>query len=186
MTDFATGRHKKLDLVIARPPQVASIAARSFKGLAARYGIELTDLERGVLEALPDIYVGEVGAVLIAQEAKACRTAHIKALPRLYDELNSSHLCVHGASRAPWPSDTPRSTAATRSFVSSVANNYALADRPASYTEHRQPGDTERVVQTARVQLRPATAGTPRPSWPFAGNCIAPVCPCRVRHIAGR
>ena len=26
-------------------------------------------------------------------------TAHTRALPRLYDELNSSHLCVHGASR---------------------------------------------------------------------------------------
>jgi len=30
-------------------------------------------------------------------EAKACMTAHQRALPRLYDELNSSHLTVHGA-----------------------------------------------------------------------------------------
>ena len=40
---------------------------------------------------------GPVGSVLLALEAKACMTAHIKALPRLYDELNSSQLTVHGA-----------------------------------------------------------------------------------------
>ena len=33
----------------------------------------------------------------MALEAKACMTAHQRALPRLYDELNSSHLTVHGA-----------------------------------------------------------------------------------------
>src|ERR1700722_14571492 len=31
--------------------------------------------------------------------AEAAMTAFIRALPRLYDELNSSHLCTHGASR---------------------------------------------------------------------------------------
>jgi hypothetical protein len=35
----------------------------------------------------------------VALEAKAAMTAFIRALPRLYDELNSSHLCAHGASR---------------------------------------------------------------------------------------
>ena len=39
-----------------------------------------------------------VGSVLLALEAKACMTAHIKALPRLHDELNSSHAAIHGAS----------------------------------------------------------------------------------------
>jgi hypothetical protein len=34
----------------------------------------------------------------MALEAKAVMTAHSKARPRLYDELNSSHLTVHGAS----------------------------------------------------------------------------------------
>ena len=34
----------------------------------------------------------------MALEAKACMTAHQRALPRLYDELNSSHLTVHGSS----------------------------------------------------------------------------------------
>ena len=52
-----------------------------------------------MLDGLPDMPVASpVGAVLVALEAKACMTAHVKSLPRLYDELNSSHLCVHGAS----------------------------------------------------------------------------------------
>jgi hypothetical protein len=33
----------------------------------------------------------------VALEAKACMTAHQRALPRLYDELNSSHQTIHGA-----------------------------------------------------------------------------------------
>lgn len=149
MTDFATGRRKDLDLVIARPLRAASMTGRSFKGLAEQYGIQLTDLERGVLEALPDVYVGEVGAVLIALEAKACMTAHIKALPRLYDELNSSHLCVHGASRSALAIGYVQVNSSS-SFVSSVTNNYPLAGSPVRYTVHRQPGDTERVVQKVR------------------------------------
>jgi hypothetical protein len=50
------------------------------------------------LERLPDLNQAPVGAVLIALEAKAAMTEHQKAEPRLYDELNSSHLTVHGDS----------------------------------------------------------------------------------------
>ncbi len=32
-------------------------------------------------------------------------------------------------------------------FISSVTNNYSLADFPTRESRHRQPGDTERVVQ---------------------------------------
>src|SRR3954447_21147406 len=99
MVDFATSRKKDLDLVIARPAGDVEARARSFADLASHYGIKLTDLEQGVLDALPPFPVAPVGAVLVALEAKACMTAHVKSLPRLYDELNSSHLCVHGASR---------------------------------------------------------------------------------------
>jgi hypothetical protein len=53
MTDFATGRHKDLDLVIARPAESPSQPRQSFAGLAWHYGIELNDVEQGVLDALP-------------------------------------------------------------------------------------------------------------------------------------
>lgn len=149
MTDFATGRKKDLDLVIARPVQPPPKGARTFSGLVDQYGIFLTDIERGVLEALPELYIAPVGAVLIALEAKACMTAHIKALPRLYDELNSSHLCVHGASRSALAIGFVQINS-SESFASSVTNNYSLAEHALRYTEHRQPGDTERVVQKVR------------------------------------
>lgn len=63
-----------------------------------KHGIELTPRQQRLLESLPVIAEGPVGSVLVALEAKACMTEHIKALPRLYDELNSSHQIVHGHS----------------------------------------------------------------------------------------
>jgi hypothetical protein len=149
MTDFATGRKKDLDLVLARPGGDVPDSAPSFKGLVERYGIPLTDLERGVLQELPDLRIAGVGAVLVALEAKAAMTAHIKALPRLYDELNSSHLCVHGASKSALAIGYVQVNSSP-TFASSVTNNYPLDQYPIRYTNHRQPGDTERVVQKVK------------------------------------
>jgi hypothetical protein len=146
MTDFATSRKKDLDLVIARPAGELAENARTFAGLATQYGVELTDLERGVLDALPPFSVGPVGAVLVALEAKACMTAHVKSLPRLYDELNSSHLCVHGASRQALAIGYVQINN-SEDFISPVVNNYSLEGREPQVTAHRQPADTLRVLQ---------------------------------------
>src|SRR3990172_7302780 len=96
MSDFRNDRKKDLDLVICQPA-TGSITTRSFTDLADHYQIALTPAERTSLKAPPPLYQADVGSVLIALEAKACMTTHQKALPRLYDELNSSHLTVHGA-----------------------------------------------------------------------------------------
>lgn len=146
MTDFATGRRKKLDLVIARPSSPVGPLSRTFKGLASAYGIALTDTEKRHLDSLPDIPVADVGAVLIALEAKACMTAHIKSLPRLYDELNSSHLCVHGASSAALAIGYVQVNNSD-AFVSSVTNNRPLSDNPVVWSTHKQPHDTLRVIE---------------------------------------
>lgn len=154
MTDFATSRRKDLDLVIARPAApITPGSGPSFKSLAAQYGIELTPEEAAALDQLPDIPVGAAGAVLVALEAKACMTAHIKALPRLYDELNSSHLCVHGASRSALAIGFVQVNASD-AFVSSVTNNYPLTDYPVRYTKHRQPTDTLRVIEKVKEMPR--------------------------------
>jgi hypothetical protein len=97
MRDYATGRAKNLDLVLARPDGPPK--KWTFAGLVDRYMIKLDDGDKAALALLPPVPMAPVGAVLVALEAKAAMTAHIRALPRLYDELNSSHLCVHGASR---------------------------------------------------------------------------------------
>lgn len=156
MTDFATGRKKDLDLVIARPQAPVEDAPRTFASLAQDYGITLSDVERGVLEALPVLPVAPVGAVLVALEAKACMTAHVKSLPRLYDELNSSHLCVHGASRQALAVGYVQVNSSTE-FVSPVVNNRAHGGEAFEVTRHRQPADTERVLRkVAEIPRRSA------------------------------
>lgn len=63
------------------------------------------------LAALPTIREDAVGAVVGAVEATAAMTTHVKDLPRLFDELNSSQLTTHGASPPVWnccPDTAPR------------------------------------------------------------------------------
>lgn len=146
MTDFATGRKKDLDLVIARPAAPVPPGAKTFADLATQYGIPLDEAERAMLDKLPQIAIGPVGAVLIALEAKACMTAHVKSLPRLYDELNSSHLCVHGASRQALAIGYIQVNAADE-FLSPVINNRATTTAAAEVTRHRQPDVTLRVIK---------------------------------------
>lgn len=100
MRDFKQDRRKKLDLVLCRP-QGGQIPtdARTFAETAGQLRLEVSASERAALDGLPPLYEAPVGSVLVALEAKAVMTAHQKAKPRLYDELNSSHLTVHGASQ---------------------------------------------------------------------------------------
>jgi hypothetical protein len=97
MRDFQHDRKKNLDLVICQPASASPPSQRTLATLADQYAIDLTKKERAELQSLPGLREGAVGSVLLALEAKACMTAHQRALPRLYDELNSSHLTVHGA-----------------------------------------------------------------------------------------
>jgi hypothetical protein len=159
MVDFATGRHKDLDLVIARSSGEGGESVGTFAGLADLYGAPLTLPERSILNELPSVPIAStVGAVLVALEAKACMTAHVKSLPRLYDELNSSHLCVHGASRQALAIGYVQVNAATE-FISPVINNRGAVDGVFEVTRHRQPSDTERVLtKIAEIPRRSASS----------------------------
>ncbi len=160
MRDFATGRKKDLDLVVARPDGAVAAGRQSLKGLVAHYGIPLSPAQQSVLSGLPDIPVAPVGAVLVAMEAKACMTAHVKSLPRLYDELNSSHLCVHGASRQALAIGYVQVNAAAE-FISPVINSKPMSKGAvAEVNVHRQPGDTQRVLQkVAEIPRRSGHSG---------------------------
>jgi len=160
MTDFATNRRKDLDLVVARPGGQVTSGGETFRSLGRRYGIRLTPEEADLVKFLPDIPVAAVAAVLVALEAKACMTAHVKSLPRLYDELNSSHLCVHGASRRALAIGFVQVNNSTR-FVSSVTNNRPIGTEGPIWTGHRQPGDTQRVLsKVAEIPRRSASSET--------------------------
>lgn len=147
MRDFATGRKKDLDLVLARPGVGKRSGVGTFKQLAHEYDLPLTPAEQAELRGLPDIDIAGVGAVLVALEAKACMTAHVKALPRLYDELNSSHLCVHGASAQALAIGYVQVNVSDE-FISPVLNSRAISQGLApEVTSHRQPDVTRRVIK---------------------------------------
>lgn len=149
MQDFIHGRKKNLDLVLCTPSETPLAKPTTFASLVERYKIILTEKEAEALSNLPELKEARVGAVHAALEAKACMTEHVKARPRLYDELNSSHLTIHGAS----------STAIAIGFVMvNLATTFRSPSRKAP-SKHKQPEVTERVIEKIRELPRRSSTG---------------------------
>jgi hypothetical protein len=94
----------------------------------------------------------------MALEAKACMTEFGKARPRLYDELNSSHLTIHG--------DTDSAIAAgflllnvAETFVSPIRNPWTLGSLPTRVSTHNQPRDAQLVAAKVAELPRRARPG---------------------------
>lgn len=152
INDWQTGRKKDLDLVVARSGQDAS-PAFDLAQLAERYRLVLTEEERTILSGLPRSPEGVAGSsVLVALEAKACMTAHIAALPRLYDELTSSHATVHGDSQ----------NALAVGFVminhaaTFVSPGLQVLNEAPVVTQHQQPRVTVRTIDKVKEISRRA------------------------------
>ncbi len=164
MSDFHTRRKKNLDLVLCRPgtPNPAHPRpARTFASLAGHFGVRLTPEQRAQLQSFPELVEAPVGSVLVALEAKACMTEHGKARPRLYDELSSSHLTVHGANDSAIAAAFVMVNAA-ETFLSTDRNKWDLSDHDAVVNVHRQPMATEIVIEKInelRVRTRPGSEG---------------------------
>ena len=157
MRDFRNDRKKNLDLVICQPAGDRSADGRTLSCLAAKYKIALTPAEASELAALPPLQEAPVGTVLVALEAKACMTAHQKALPRLYDELNSSHLTVHGAHDLAIAAGFIAINAAPR-FLSPSRNAPFDADR-LIWNQHKQPKCIEITTEKVRQLPRRSKPG---------------------------
>lgn len=159
MTDFKMHRRKNLDLVLCRPAGTSLKRTRTFRDLASEYGITLDADQHAALDAIPGLVEGPVGAVEMALEAKACMTEHVKALPRLYDELNSSHLTIHGA--------TDQAIAVgfvmvnlAQTFVSPDRHRFRIGpDQPVKVSPHKQPVATERTIEKIRQLPRRTRTG---------------------------
>lgn len=152
MRDFKAQRKKNLDLVVATPGTKDADSKRqirTFAELAELFAIQLESEERQRLKDLPTIRGGRVGSVLLALEAKACMTAHVKALPRLYDELNSSHLTVHGAADHAIAAGLAMVNV-SETFISSDLNPLGLKEPQPRLSRHRQPEDAARTVAKLR------------------------------------
>jgi hypothetical protein len=73
-------------------------------------------------------------------------TEHVKALPRLFDELNSSHLAIHGSADFAIAAGFAVVNHADR-FISSDRNKCDLTTHPPVVTTHAQPKATERTIK---------------------------------------
>ncbi|NJO36912.1 MAG: hypothetical protein HC871_03875 [Rhizobiales bacterium] len=158
MRDFQHDRKKNLDLVLCTTASTPSRGnPTDFQKLIESYDIRLSNVERLVLDELPRLPRKPVGSVLLALEAKACMTAHQRALPRLYDELNSSHLTVHGA--------TDQAIAAGFVMVN-LAEDYLSPDlnkknrrTDPEWSKHRQPRDASLAIEKIRQLPRRSRTG---------------------------
>jgi len=146
LRDFQTQRKKDLDLVIAQPAgDVPGSTKRTFVQMADDWGIQLKATERAVLAGLPRAPEAPVGSVLVALEAKAAMTAHVRALPRLHDELDSSHSTTHGNSERALAVGFVMVNAG-ETFRSPDMNKFDLTKMAPQVNQHRQPRDAQRVI----------------------------------------
>lgn len=160
MRDFVQDRKKNLDLVLCTAGRdERKKKPLSLDAMMVDLGITLNDEEMRELAALPSLSRAPVGSVLMALEAKACMTAHQKALPRLYDELNSSHATVHGSN--------DQAIAAGFAMVN-MANEYLSPDRNKGtgielrWSRHVQPRSAQITVDKLRQlpkRSRPGEVG---------------------------
>ena len=146
MRDFRNNRSKYLDLVLCTPGTEVREGGLTFADLIKDYSVDLTRAQREQLAQLPVLRRTAVGTVHLALEAKAAMTEHIKALPRLFDELNSSHLAIHGSADFAIAAGFAIVNNAT-TFISPDRNKYDLRAHPPVITKHTQPKATERTIR---------------------------------------
>ncbi|MGE0714629.1 MAG: hypothetical protein AB7P02_04225 [Alphaproteobacteria bacterium] len=157
MRDFVHDRKKNLDLVLCTPSRAGEASRVSdLATMAEDWRIPLSANERDVLAHLPKLPRMPVGSVLMALEAKACMTAHQRALPRLYDELNSSHLTVHGAADQAIAAGFAMVNVASR-YLSPDLNKGPVGDQ--IWSEHRQPRDAGLAVDKIKQLPKRARTG---------------------------
>jgi hypothetical protein len=76
-------------------------------------------------------------------------TAHVRALPRLHDELDSSHQTTHGNSERALAVGFVMVNAGGQ-FISPDMNKFDLSKSPPNVNRHRQPADALRVIEKVR------------------------------------
>jgi hypothetical protein len=171
MHEFDTARKKNRDLVVCTPGAPGRGGGADFAELAEQYRVDLSPVERRELAALPVLQRVPVGSVHLALEAKACMTAHIKALPRLFDELNSSHAAIHGAAEFAIAAGFAIVNLCD-TFVSPGLNEHRLGRRSPVVSQHRQPGDTLRTIGKLK-EIRRRVAQNTAGSMPWESSSSA-------------
>jgi hypothetical protein len=159
MRDFQSDRKKDLDLVICRrslPNTQGGLA--SFADMVTAFDIRLSETEKTLLKSLPNIPLTGVQTALIALEAKAAFTEFGKARPRLYDELNSSHLTIHGDTDAAIAAGLTMINSSTN-FVSPLRNPWRIGSQSTTVNKHQQPSAASSVIEKVKQLPRRAAPG---------------------------
>lgn len=134
--------NKTLDLVLSRVPPNRQLAPRrTYADLASTYGIALTEEDQAALASLPPVDEDrndDVSEVVLALEAKACMTEHIKSLPRLHAEILATGYLAKKA--------VPRCILASYSLVN-AAPFFTTPSASGKINRHSQPGDAAKVVR---------------------------------------
>ena len=143
MRDYKQDRKKNLDLVLCT--HQAAAANLSFADYGTECGVILTPEEAAILGRSPAMHQAGVSNVLVALEAKACMTEHSKAVPRLHDELSSSHQTIHG--------DTGGAIAAglvmincADTFISTDRNRKKVRAGKFVTNSHKQPAAADKML----------------------------------------
>lgn len=168
LRDFRTRKKKNLDLVVctpnkSAPPRLkkgkrAGIVITTFADLAPEHEIQLEPAEAAVLADLPALNVVSVGSVCLALEAKAVMTAHIAALPRLHDELDSSQETIHGHADEALAAGFVMINFANQ-FTSPDRNKHDLSRTERVVNSHDQPKATERTIEKVTELRRRSKTG---------------------------
>jgi hypothetical protein len=159
MRDFSQNRTKNLDLVICRASATTPTKPGDFANLAERYAIVLSESEQQTLKQFPNLPLAIPATVLVAMEAKACMTEFGKARPRLYDELNSSHLTIHGDTNAAIAAGFAMVNIA-ETFVSPLRNPWSLSTHEPVISHHRQSENARSVIQKIMKLPRRSSVAT--------------------------
>jgi hypothetical protein len=138
-----------MDLVVCRPAGIRPENPIHFRDLQLQYNIALNETELESLKSLPPLISAPVGDVLIALEAKAVMTAHVRAASRLYDELSSAAQCQNGGA--------PNALAIAHAIVN-VSDKWISPDRnefergalPVRVSNDRQPRCFQKALETIR------------------------------------
>ena len=134
--------NKTLDLVITVvPPTRRQTTRRTFAELSDVFGVALDETDRAALAGMPAFYeesVDDASEVAIAVEAKACKTEHVKSLPRLHAEILATGYLAKLAE--------PSCISVSYSLVN-AASSFVSPSGKGEVNRHNQPEDARRVVQ---------------------------------------
>lgn len=151
-----TNREKTLDLGFGLIDDAAPKGrARSIEELLENYLAVLTDADREVISALPEIREAPSKQDLVVLENKACMTAHGKAGPRLRNELEGAVEAINSSDPDTVAGGLVLVNAADFFYSPVFRDNGHVEPEERRQSQHHQPSDAaESIAKLKNIPLR--------------------------------